>query len=89
MKGLELRFSCGKWGFGEMSLCGSVSALNLRWEKGIPKATSRCCSPLSCEKSNALAFWGSEIVGDGLKVSGRHVSRKLSKGNVPLKVCLR
>ncbi|KAL4024038.1 hypothetical protein IC575_017811 [Cucumis melo] len=69
-----------------MSLCGSVSALNLRWEKGIPKVTSRCCSPLSCEKSNGLAFWGSEIVGDGLKVSGRHVSRKLYKGALPLKI---
>ncbi|KAG7029123.1 Phytoene dehydrogenase, chloroplastic/chromoplastic [Cucurbita argyrosperma subsp. argyrosperma] len=69
-----------------MSLCGSVSALNLRCQKGIPKSTSRCCSPFTCEKSNALAFWGSEFVGEGLKVSARHVNRKLAKGIPPLKV---
>ena len=72
-----------------MSLCGSVSALNLRWEKGITKSTTRCCSPSSCEKSNGLAFWGSEFVGEGLKVSGRYVNRKLSKGTLQLKVCPR
>ncbi|XP_023539981.1 phytoene dehydrogenase, chloroplastic/chromoplastic-like [Cucurbita pepo subsp. pepo] len=69
-----------------MSLCGSVSALNLRCQKGIPKSTSRCCSPFTCEKSNALAFWGSEFVGEGLKVSARHVNRKPAKGIPPLKV---
>ncbi|KAG6582006.1 15-cis-phytoene desaturase, chloroplastic/chromoplastic, partial [Cucurbita argyrosperma subsp. sororia] len=53
---------------------------------GIPKSTTRCCSPSSCKKSNGLAFWGSEFVGEGLKVSGRYVNRKLSTGTLQLKV---
>ncbi|KAF5465128.1 hypothetical protein F2P56_015159 [Juglans regia] len=75
-----------------MALCGCVSAANLSWQNTVIenhslKTAPRCGFLKVSEKTNALAFGGSESMGHSLKINYPHaVGLRPRKGVYPLQV---
>lgn len=81
------------FGFGEMSMYGSVSALNLSWHSntlGVRNSQTalRCGYPSCSRQTNALAFRGSESMGSNLKSPFGNDTKTRTRNYIcPLQVC--
>lgn len=82
-----------EFGFGEMTICGCVSAASLSWQTIVSenqnwKSAPRCGFHKSSEKTNALAFGCGEFMGYSLRSQYiPTMGLRPSKGISPLQVC--